>query len=375
MKIAIIAPVEESIPPQNYGGAEWVVYYIAHGLGKRGHEVDVFASADSKKEEYYNLIPITPSRLRSLPEFINDLKMRETTKLLSVAEALYLVRNKKYDIINNHAGWRFLIFADLVNPKPITVHHMPLSLKYSQVVFKEKKNLGHIALSNNQRKDLPQLNYLATIYNGMDLEYYSQFEGLSTQNNLIFVGRISKEKGAIDAAIVAQKSKKHLSVAAKVDITESDYYSKFKQLTDSEYVTFLGELPHEKAMNILARGKALIMPVSYEDPCPLVPLESMAAGTPVIAYSSGALPEQVIDGKTGFLVNRSEDDIRGDWIIKKTGVSGLIEAVNKIYDLNESEYKQMRKNCRDHIKEKFTTEKMVDNYERIFTEYLKHPVL
>ncbi|MBU3979309.1 glycosyltransferase family 4 protein [Patescibacteria group bacterium] len=375
MKIAIIAPVEESIPPQKYGGTEWIVYHIAHGLGKRGHEVDLFASGDSKKEKYYNLIPITPACLRSIPEFIIDAKMRETAKLLSIAEALPLLKNKKYDIINNHASWRLLLFADLINPKPITVHHMPLSLQYQQIVFKKHKKLGHIALSNNQRKDLPELNYLATIYNGVDINYYARPEQPSQQNNLIFLGRISENKGGVDAAIVAHELKKQLTVAAKVDITDEIYFSKFKPLIDNQYVTFLGELPHDKAINLLSIAKALIMPISYEDPCPLVPLESMACGTPVIAYSQGALPEQIIDGKTGFLVNRSKNDIRGHWIIKKTGIEGLGEAVQKIYSMNESEYKQMKKNCREHFEKNFTTEKMVDNYERVFTEYIKHPIL
>lgn len=370
MKIAILSTIEESVPPQNYGAVEWITYHLACGLGRRGHEVDLFASGDSKKEENYNLIPITSAHLNSVPEFINNKRNKETTKLAAIAKILSILQNKKYDIINNHLSWRFLLFADLVNPKPITTHHATLDQPDQRIIFKEHKSLNHISLSNNQRRDFPELNFIATIYNGVDLNYYPQFENPSQQTNLVFLGRISEKKGAIEAAIVAQKLKKRLDIAARVNIGDEEYFHKFKSYIDNKYVTFLGEVPHVKTINFLANAKALIMPVAYEDPCPLVPLEAMACGTPVIAYAKGALPEQVVDNKTGFIVNYSPEDIRGNWIIKKTGIEGLCEAVERIYSLPEDQYRQMRLNCRKHVEDHFTVERMVDEYEKVYRQIL-----
>lgn len=370
MRIAIISTVEEPVPPQNYGAVEWITYHLAHGLGKRGHEVDLFASGDSKKEVYYNLIPVVPAHLNSIPEFSNNTKAKETAKLISTLKTLSILKNKKYDVINNHAGWNFPLFADFINPKPITVHHAPLNLSYQRLIFNEHKDLRHIVLSNNQRKDFPELNVIATIYNGVDLNYYPYSENLSQQNNLVFLGRISEKKGAIDAAMVAQKLKKRLSIVARVNNDDDEYFRKFKPYVDNKYITFLGELPHLKTVNFLTNAKALIMPVAYEDPCPLVPLEAMACGTPVIAYAKGALPEQIVDNKTGFIINYSDSDIRGNWTIKKTGIEGLCEAVERIYTMPTDQYHQMRQDCRKHIEDHFTVKRMVDEYEKLYHQII-----
>lgn len=371
MRIAIISTIEESVPPHNYGAVEWIVYHLAHELGIRGHEVDVFASGDSRKEKYYNLIQVTPQHLNSIPEFRKNVKMKQTAWLLSIAKIISLLKNKKYDVINNHAGWSFLFFADFVNPKPIMVHHAPLNQQYQRLIYKEHKTIRHIALSNNQRRGFPELNYLATIYNGIDLNYYPKTEEPQT-NNLVFLGRISEKKGAIEAVIAAQKLKKHLTIAARVNADDEEYFHKFKGYLDNNYVTFIGEIPHLKTIQFLTNARALIMPVSYEDPCPLVPLETIACGTPVIAYARGALPEQIVDNKTGFLINYSDSDIRGDWIIKKTGIEGLCEAVEKIYSLPEDQYRQMRLNCRKHVEENFTVKRMVNEYEKMFQKICKN---
>ena len=97
----------------------------------------------------------------------------------------------------------------------------------------------------------------------------------------------------------------------------------------------------------------------------------MACGTPVVAFARGSVPEIVKDGVTGFIVNSSDKDIRGDWIIKKTGVEGLEEAINKIYSMSPDEYKNMRLNCRAHVEKNFTVGKMVDTYEKVYQEIIE----
>jgi glycosyltransferase involved in cell wall biosynthesis len=117
-------------------------------------------------------------------------------------------------------------------------------------------------------------------------------------------------------------------------------------------------------------SRLTLFPIQWEEPFGLVMTESMATGTPVIAFARGSVPEVMKDGETGFIINPSDNDIRGNWLIKKTGVEGLIEAINKIYDMPANEYLKMRKNCRKHVEQKFSMEKMVDSYEDVYKKIL-----
>ena len=125
-----------------------------------------------------------------------------------------------------------------------------------------------------------------------------------------------------------------------------------------------------KLSDFYGRAKALLYPIEWEEPFGLVLIESMACGTPIVAFARGSIPEVVIDGETGFIVNPSDSDIRGNFIIKKTGKEGLKEAVEKIYAMSEAEYRQMRLNCRKHVEANFTVEKMVDGYEKVYQKLL-----
>ncbi len=376
MKIALIAPVEETVPPQKYGGTEWIIYAIAHGMGKKSHEIDLYASSDSKKEDGYNLIPIVAQSLRSNKEFAENLKLRESAKLLAIADTLELLKTKKYDIVHNHASWRFLAFANLIPGTPvITTHHGPLSLAYQNIVFVKRKNLPHISISDNQRKDLPELNFAATIYNGIDIDHYPISNNINIdQSTMLFLARMSPEKGAVEAAKVALQLKKKLVVAAKVDEVDKPYFASFQPLIDNDLVTSVGEIDFEKKLNYLQTAKLLLAPIRWEEPFGLMFTEAMACGTPVVAFSRGAAPEIIADGKTGFLVNESEEYVRGNWIVKKTGIEGLCEAVERIYSMPKEEYLQMRKNCRDHVEKNFTVEKMVSEYERVYERVLSGTV-
>lgn len=373
MRIALIAPVEETVPPQQYGGTEWIIYAIAHGMGKKGHEVDLYAAADSKKENGYNLIPIVTQSLRSNPTFANHVKLRETGKLMAIADTIELIQKRKYDIIHNHASWRFLTFANLLSGTPIvTTHHMPLSIDYQRIVFSKHKDLPHISISNNQRRDLPDLHFVITIYNGIDINHYpiSNNANLS-RSNMLFLARMSPEKGAIEAASVASKLKKKLIVAAKVDEVDRPYFSEFKPLIDDNLVTFVGEIIFKRKLEYLQTAKLLLAPIKWEEPFGLMFTEAMVCGTPVVAFARGAAPEIIVDGKTGFLVNESNELRRGDFIVKKTGVDGLCEAVERIYSLNDQEYLQMRHGARKHVEEHFSNEKMVDEYEKVYQKILR----
>ncbi len=365
MKIALITPIEETTPPIKYGGIEWVVYYLAHFAGKEGHEVHLLTAGNSLKEDYYKIVPITKENIRSIKEIALNLKLREVVKFTSLFKAAKYLRENKFDIIHNHAGWRFLLFQELFNKKFLTTLHGPLHLDYQNYVFRKYKDSLYVSISDNQRKDLPILNFIATVYNGIDPNDFP-FAPKPKDNYLLFFARFSPEKNPVEAIQAALETKKPIKIGAKIDKVDLDYFNKHKSLLENKLVEFAGEVGKKDKPDFYQNAKALISPINWEEPFGLMFIEAMASGTPVISYARGAAPEIIKDGETGFLINQTEKDKRGNWVIKETGKKGLIEAVKRIYNMPEEQYLQMRKNCREHFLKNFTAQKMVSNYLEIY---------
>lgn len=370
MKIALIAPVEETVPPIKYGGTERIVYEVARGIGKLGHTVDLYASGDSRKESNYTLYPTVERHLRSTDEYKDDIKMRDVKKMMLLSNIVDLLREKNYDIIHNHMGWRYLIFSHFVHGPVVTTHHGPLNTTYQNLVYLAHKDTFHVSISNNQRKDLPQLNYIATIYNGVNINELP-FAPEPKDDYMLFLARISPEKGPLSAMDTALRLKKQLIVASKIDIADREYYEKeVKPIIDNKYIVLKGELGIGEKVPLLQKAKLLLVPIQWEEPFGLMFTEAMAVGTPVVTFARGSAPEIIVDGVTGFLVNQSEEFKRGNFIVKKMGIDGLCEAVEKIYSMPQEKYLQMRKNCRDRVEKNFTVEKMVNEYEKVYEKIL-----
>lgn len=370
MRIAIISPLEESVPPKKYGGTEWIVYSVASGIVKKGHTVDLYAPGDSAAEPFH-LIPTVEAGMRNGSKYAQDMKLRDSYKLQKTSEIIPLLLKEKYDIVHNHASWRFLLFSAVLKDPIVTTHHGPLSMPYQNIIFEANKDRYHVSISNNQRKDLPNLNYIQTIYNGIDVASYHFLPSVSNNAEMIFLARMSPEKGGIEAAKVAHKTGKKLTIAAKVDVVDQEYYESSKSYIDGTIVKFLGEIDFAKKESLLQNARCLIAPIQWEEPFGLMFVEAMAAGTPVIAYARGAAPEIIQDGINGFLINQSEEYTRGDYIIKRTGFEGLCEAVEKVYAMPQNEYEEMRKNAREHVENKFTIRRMVDEYEKVYEKIIE----
>lgn len=370
LTVVQIAPTEESVPPQKYGGTELVVHNITKELVKRGHKVYLLASGNSKTSA--QLVPIFPQNLRSFIDMENK-RLVEVSKFIGIAKIIKAVNQlKDVDIIHNHYNWRVLAFSDSINKPIINTMHGPLGDPNLKMAYENFKNGKYISISNYQRKGLPMLNYVNTVYNGIDINLFHFYDSDERGKYLAFLGRTSPEKGIRESVIITKEADVKLKIAAKVDAVDKKYFEKeVKPLIDGEQIEFMGEIESSEKSDFLGSAAALLSPINWEEPFGLFFVESMACGTPVVAFARGSVPEIIKDGETGFIVNSSEKDKRGDWIIKKTGIDGMVEAVNKVYNMPKEEYERMRRNCRRHVERNFTAEKMAEEYEKVYYKILE----
>jgi len=270
--------------------------------------------------------------------------------------------------INIGDGDIALPFSPFVKkPILITIHHI-LDTDYMRKyfsIFRKTSNVFFISASNAQRKLLPDLNYLATIYHGVNPEIFS-FNKKGGEN-IMWAGRAIPEKG-IDIVVEIAKKAKHEVKLFGIPRKEHQAWlqktvlDKINESDSSATISF--ETGHDRFQLVkhFQTSKAFLFPVSCEESFGLVLIEAMSCGTPVIAYARGSIPEIIKDGETGFIVNHSDSDIRGNWNIQKTGVEGLYEAVERIYSMSTDEYSKMRKACRNNVMQHFTSERMVREY-------------
>ena len=189
---------------------------------------------------------------------------------------------------------------------------------------------------------------------------------------MFWISRVSPTKGLIDALKTSALTKKRLVFTATVnsDVDKKFYTEEVEPLLNNSLTVPIPELDMKKKNYYYQHARLFIFPIHWEEPFGLVLIESLVCGTPVVAYARGSVPEIIKDGVTGFIVNESEETKRGDWIIKKTGIEGLCEAVEKIYSMPKDEYEKMRKTCRDDVEKRFTVERMVTDYEALYKTFL-----
>jgi glycosyltransferase involved in cell wall biosynthesis len=346
MRIVELAPWEEPVPPKKYGGTELVVHNITQGLVERGHEVYLFASGDSKTSAH--LVPILRTSMREMfpAKDLND--WRNYLKFQKISEVLERIKEIKPDIVHSHLNWRMVVFSKFIDCPMISTIHGPLSSFNERETYKNKPGENYVSISNNQRKAMPGLNWVKTVYNGIDTD---QFElGGSTRDYFVFLGRTSPEKGLAEICKIVKGTKHVLKIAAKVDSVDAEYFEKeIKPHIDGKQIQFLGELGHEGKKELLKHAKALLLWLNWEEPFGLVVIEAMACGTPVITNNRGSMPELIVHGKTGFLA-RSLDEMRGF--------------------LDEADSIDPRA-CREHVKNNFSKDLMVSNYIDLMERLVK----
>lgn len=342
MKIAQVAPLWERVPPPNYGGIELVVSRLTDELVSRGHEVTLFASGDS--QTLARLVAVYGCALR-LDKNVKEYAAYETLQLSQAYQ-----QAAEFDIIHAHVGISALPLASLVSTPTVHTLHGNFTRDNTNVYSHHYKQ-PYVSISNAQRQ--VNLNYIATVYNGIQIADYPFIAKPQEPLYLVFLGRFSPEKGPHQAIAIAKQTGWRLKMAGKVDTADSKFFEQeIAPQIDGQQIEYLGEINHAEKAELLGNAAITLFPISWQEPFGLVMIESMATGTPVIGINLGSVPEVIVHGQTGF-VCQSYDQM-----------AAMIPAA---LELN-------RHTCREHVKNKFSVIQMVDGYEAVYEHIIKNRI-
>lgn len=349
MRIVQVAPLEEPVPPEKYGGTELVVYNLVEETVKMGHEVYLLGAGDSQVSGY--VLPIIPQSLRkAFPKKDEFDEWRHFLKIYHVATVIKMIRAIDPDIVHNHYGWRLIQFADFIDCPMYTTMHGPITSIHEQYTYQNHASSNYISISNAQQKAMPGLNWVKTIYNGINMEHF-QIGERNERDYFAFLGRISPEKGLHEICGVIKQSPYKLKIAAKIDPVDEQYYEKkVKPFIDGEKIEYIGEVDQEQKVDFLKKAKGMLLWLNWEEPFGLAAVEAMATGTPVITNSRGSMPELVKEGKSGFLVNSLEEMLRK---------LGAVESIDPVL-------------CRQHVEENFSSVRMAKEYLKLAGKLTRH---
>jgi len=386
MHFAFISSFHKETTLHTQGGAQvWAAQFLLEEI-KRNNTFDLFAVVNSidipgkinlkvALDPGVGDLPLNPffANSKTLQRDLDAYSFKAAHKIL-----LDLKENEdKYDMVIDSSGRPLIGINWEEFKKPmLVIGHSPVERQYVNLYnyFKLPKNIFFVfptEIQSRSCKWIPEESKFI-IPHGTDISELDFTEYIG-ENNLVFLGRFDPDtpKGLEQALEVANKTDFPLDVYTYVE-------NEFKETYDSKIVPkfqhnpkiklFLPPQPPKKER--FQKAKALLFPTMWEEPFGLVMIEAMATGTPIIGFARGSVPEIIKDGETGFIVNPSNDDIRGNWITQKTGIEGLCEAVNRIFNMPEEEYKQMRINTRKRVEENYTIVKMIDNYNDVIGKIL-----
>ena len=339
MKIAQLAPIAERVPPKKYGGTERVVSALTEELVKRGHEVTLFASGDSLTKA--KLESVYPRSLREA--HLKDIYGINHWSLLNIGLAYEL--QDDFDIIHDHNAPISLPAANIASTPVVVTMHNAFNAD-NRKIFQTLRNPHIVTISQSQLYPVPNINHAGTVYNGLDMKHYPFSD--ENEGYLLFVGRISMEKGTHFAIEAAQQLDKRLIIAAKLENTDRAYFKEYVEPRLSDRIKWVGEVDEEERNKLMSKALCLLHPVTWREPFGLVLIEAMACGCPVVGFNRGSIPEIIKTGQTGYVVEDLE---------------GMIDAVSAIDSID-------RALCRSHALEHFSAEKMADGYEAVYKKIL-----
>jgi glycosyltransferase involved in cell wall biosynthesis len=339
VRIAQVSPLYESVPPKCYGGTERVVSYLTEALVDQGHDVTLYASGDSITNA--RLIAACPRSLRldkgCVDQLAHHILMLEM--LAKDADA--------YDIIHYHVDYLHFSISRRGWVPHVTTLHGRLDLPDLGPLYREFDDVPVVSISKSQRTPLAFANWVATVHHGLPDHLYRFRERPGTY--LAFVGRISPEKRVDRAIDIARRVGMPLKIAAKVDAVDRDYFDcTIAPLLRESGVEFVGEIGEAEKDALLGNAYALLFPIDWPEPFGLVMIESLACGTPVVAYRNGSVPELLDDGVAGYIVNSRDEAVR---------------AVQRVEGLD-------RRRCRRVFEDRFTADRMARDYVGVYEKLI-----
>jgi glycosyltransferase involved in cell wall biosynthesis len=339
MRIAQVAPLFESVPPKTYGGTERVVSWLTEELVRLGHDVTLFASADSMTTA--RLIPGCPESLRLATGSIDHLAHHYV-----MLEKL-LQKKNEFDLIHFHIDYLHFPISARERYTHVSTLHGRLDIPDLPPLYDTYPDMPVVSISDAQRDPLPNLNWQGTVHHGFPPDAYKA--STKPGKYLAFLGRTSPEKGLDRAIDIANKAGMPLRIAAKIDKSDQEYFdSCVKPLLNSANVEFLSEIGYPEKNKFLADAAALLFPIAWPEPFGIVMIEALACGTPVIAYPFGSVPEVIQDGINGFIVS---------------DIEGAVRAIEEIGKLD-------RRKVRKSFEQQFTASRMTQDYLKIYNRLL-----
>jgi glycosyltransferase involved in cell wall biosynthesis len=334
MRIAVLSPISWRTPPLHYGPWESVVSLLTEELVQMGVDVTLFATGDSQTSG--KLVAVCPRPYSE--DSLVDPKVAECLHISEIFE-----RAAEFDIIHNNFDFLPLSYSGLVETPVVTTIHGFSSLSIIPVYKKYNTRSHYVAISESDKS--PELDYIATIHHGINIAQFPFFE--TDGEYLLFFGRIHPDKGVHEAIQVAQRVGIKLVIAGIIQ--DQDYFAdQVEPHIDGTTVEYLGSVGPDQRADVLGHALALLHLISFDEPFGLSMVESMACGTPVIAFARGSIPEIVRDGETGYIV----DDIEG-----------AINAVATVRTIDRSI-------CRADVEKRFASTRMARDYVRVYQEIL-----
>jgi glycosyltransferase involved in cell wall biosynthesis len=336
MRIAQIAPPWLAVPPKGYGGIEWVVALLADGLAERGHEVTLFATGDSTTKATLDFVFETAPGSKH----IND-------PTLDTIHTLHAYRDpERFDVFHVHSPFSSLAAAVQLPRPAVHTLHGAFTPEMRRLYEEVGNRAWFVAISEDQRSHMTELNYAGVVYNGVNLPDYPLRK--EKDDFVLFLGRAAPDKGALRAVRAAREAGERLVMAVKVAHEEEERHWNDEVLPElPPDATVLGEMAMAEKVDLLARAKAVLFPIDWDEPFGLVMTEAMACGTPVIATPRGSVPEVVVDGETGFIVPVQDYPAQAAAALRRLG------------EIDPAA-------CRARVQERFSKEAMVAGYEDVF---------
>lgn len=342
MRIAQLGSNEECVPPPGYGGTELIVSLLTDGLVERGHDVTLFATGNSQTSA--RLLSVREHPLRNSGEAARRWASYDIRLLMRLREM-----RDQFDIVHNHMGWQALPWLPDLGLPVVTTNHNPIK-KYSAPIYLEYRDLPYVAISNAYHKmNYPdQLNYVATIYNGIDTDAFHP--NGDSRSYLLFIGRLCEDKGAEPAIQIAKQLNLPIVLAGKVDAADRQYFEDHvRPHLHPPDVEFIGEVGPEQKDKLYRHAIATVYPINFEEPFGLVMAESLAAGTPVMALDRGSVREVLSDGDTAVIGQSIQE---------------LVKRFPEVQKISQSQ-------CRARVENLFSKGRMIDAYEQLYARLIE----